>query len=171
MPTTTAKEVLETQTFEFAKSIEIAAPIEITFEAVLAELGPEGQMPDGKPFPFTLEPWPGGRWFRDLGNNAGHLWGHVQVIKPPTLLEVCGPMFMSYPAINHVQYRLTPDENGDGTRLKLTHRAIGQIAPEHSAGVSDGWDEILKAQLDYRHKPCNFVEIMPRLEEHLNRGN
>ena len=34
----------------------------------------------------------------------------------------------------------------------------------------DGWDLILAAQLDYRHKPCNFVEIMPRLDEHLRRG-
>ena len=49
-------------------------------------------------FPMVIEPWPGGRWYRDLGNNAGHLWGHVQVIKPPTLLELCGPMFMSFPA-------------------------------------------------------------------------
>ena len=41
---------------------------------------------------MKIEPWPGGRWYRDLGNNAGHLWGHVQVIKPPTLLEICGPL-------------------------------------------------------------------------------
>ena len=40
--------------------------------------------------PFKLEAWPGGRWFRDLGNNAGHLWGHVRVIKPPALLEISG---------------------------------------------------------------------------------
>ncbi|HEX3702577.1 MAG TPA: hypothetical protein VHU82_04550 [Vicinamibacterales bacterium] len=35
-----------------------------------------------------LEAWPGGRWFRDLGDNTGHLWGHVQAIKPPTLPEI-----------------------------------------------------------------------------------
>ena len=60
------------QTLKIYKELQIAAPIDISFEALLAELGPEGQMPDGKPFPFKLEPWPGGRWFRDLGNNAGH---------------------------------------------------------------------------------------------------
>ena len=86
---------LEVQTFDFTKAVVIDAPVEVTFDAVLAELGPEGSMPDGKPFPFKLEPWPGGRWFRDLGNDSGHFWGHVQVIKPPKLIEICGPTFMS----------------------------------------------------------------------------
>ena len=38
--------------------------------------------------------------------------------------------------------------------------------PGSPGACRDGWDEILEAQLDYRHKPCNFVELMPRLEEH-----
>jgi molybdenum cofactor biosynthesis protein B len=41
--------------------------------------------------------------------------------------------------------------------------------PGSPGACRDGWDEILKPQLDYRHKPCNFVEIMPRLDEHLRR--
>jgi hypothetical protein len=81
------------QTINILKEIEIGAPLETAFEALLEQLGPQSEMPDGKPFPLVLEPWPGGRFYRDLGNNAGHLWGHVQVIKPPTLLEICGPMF------------------------------------------------------------------------------
>src|SRR6186713_2138115 len=137
MATQTAQPELEIQTFEFSRSVLIAAPPDVTFEAVLAEVGPESQMPDGKPFPFKLEAWPGGRWFRDLGNNTGHLWGHVQVIKPPTLLELCGPMPMSYPAINHVQYRLTAE--GGVTRLKFAHKAMGLIPPEHRDGMDQGW--------------------------------
>jgi uncharacterized protein YndB with AHSA1/START domain len=129
-------------TFEIRKEIEIAAPIELAFQAVLDELGPEGQLPDGKPFPMTIEPWPGGRWYRDLGNNTGHLWGHVQVIKPPTLLEICGPMPMSYPALNHVQYRLKAE--GSGTRLTLLHRALGLILPEHHDGMPQGWEHGLE---------------------------
>lgn len=39
--------------------------------------------------------------------------------------------------------------------------------PGSTGAVKDGWDEILKWQLDSRHRPCNFVEIMPRLQEHL----
>ena len=42
--------------------------------------------------------------------------------------------------------------------------------PGSPGACRDAWDEILKHQLDYRHRPCNFVEIMPRLDEHLKRG-
>jgi molybdenum cofactor biosynthesis protein B len=56
-------------------------------------------------------------------------------------------------------------------------RATGGVAggkylfalPGSPGACRDAWDEILKAQLDYRHRPCNFVEIMPRLEEHKRR--
>jgi uncharacterized protein YndB with AHSA1/START domain len=125
------------ESIEIAKEIEIAAPIEIAFEAMLDQLGPEGQMPGGNSFPMKLEAWPGGRWYRDLGNNSGHLWGHVQVIKPPTLLEICGPLMMSLPAANHLQYRFKA-ENGV-TRLSFLHRAIGLIPPEQADGFRDGW--------------------------------
>jgi hypothetical protein len=50
-------------------------------------------------------------------------------------------MAMSYPAINHVQYRLTAE--GAGTRMKFTHRAMGLIAPEHRDGMAEGWVEWL----------------------------
>jgi molybdenum cofactor biosynthesis protein B len=42
--------------------------------------------------------------------------------------------------------------------------------PGSPGACKDAWDEILKYQLDYRHMPCNFVEIMPRLDEHLKRS-
>lgn len=56
-------------------------------------------------------------------------------------------------------------------------RATGGVAggtylfalPGSPGACKDGWDEILANQLDYRHRPCNFVEIMPRLDEHLRR--
>src|SRR5262245_8617002 len=112
--TTNTMELTSVETLEIRKSIDIAAPMEIVFEAALDELGPGSELPVGSPFPMKIERWPGGRWYRDLGNNSGHLWGHVQVIKPPALLEIWGPMMMSYPAINHVQYRLKSE--GGGTR-------------------------------------------------------
>jgi hypothetical protein len=140
MTTTMTDEAVHT--LHIQREIEIAAPVEISFEAALEELGPGSEMPDGKPFPMKIEAWPGGRWFRDLGNNTGHLWGHVQVIKPPTLLEICGPMFMSYPAISHVQYRLAAQ--GSGTLLKIVHRAMGLITTEHKEGVVEGWEHGLK---------------------------
>jgi uncharacterized protein YndB with AHSA1/START domain len=140
--TTQTNERQAVDTFEIRKEIEIAAPLEMTFEAMLDELGPEGQMPDGRSLHMQIEPWPGGRWFRDLGNNSGHFWGHVQVIKPPTLLEICGPMPMSYPAVNHIQYRLKAD--GGGTRLAVHHRAMGLILPEHRDGMPEGWEHQLE---------------------------
>lgn len=126
------------ESFEIRKEIEIAAPIDIAFETVLDVLGPEGEMPGGTPFPMKIEPWPGGRWYRDLGNNAGHLWGHVQAIKPPMLLEICGPLMMSYAAANNLQYRLTAE--GDVTRLVFHHRAIGAMLAEHREGLPEGWN-------------------------------
>jgi hypothetical protein len=148
----------EIQTISISREIEIAAPIEVAFEAMLEEIGPGGEMPGGRPFPMVIEPWPGGRWYRDLGNNSGHLWGHVQVIKPPTLLELCGPMFMSFPGVNHVQYRLTAA--GDGTLLKFTHRAMGPIPEEVREGVGQGWD----------HGLGRIAEIASRLVAERRKG-
>lgn len=56
-------------------------------------------------------------------------------------------------------------------------RACGGVAggtyifalPGSPSACRDGWDQILKPQFDFRHRPCNFVEIMPRLDEHLRR--
>jgi uncharacterized protein YndB with AHSA1/START domain len=143
-PTIAADQTVHT--IDIRKDILIAASPEIVFESLLEELGPGSQMPDGKPFPMRIEPWPGGRWYRDLGETGGHkyghLWGHVQVIKAPTLLELTGPMPMSYPAINHVQYRLKAE--GDSTRLSLIHRAMGLIPQEHRDGMPEGWEHGLK---------------------------
>jgi uncharacterized protein YndB with AHSA1/START domain len=138
MATSTTAQAI--QTLEVTKEEKIAAPIEVVFETLLEQLGPLNETRPGSPLSMKLEPWPGGRWYRDLGNNNGHFWGHVQVIKPPTLLEISGPLFMSYPAISHVEYRLTAE--GGLTSLRLVHRAIGQIVPEHQ-GVGEGWSHIL----------------------------
>lgn len=56
-------------------------------------------------------------------------------------------------------------------------RATGGVAkgtylfalPGSTGACKDAWNEILKLQLDYRHKPCNFVQILPRLDEHMRR--
>ena len=138
-PTSTTEQAM--RTIDIAKEQDIDAPIEVVFETLLEQIGPLNETGPGSPLPMKLEPWPGGRWFRDLGNSAGHLWGHVQVIKPPTLLEISGPLFMSYPAVSHLQYRLT--EDAGVTRLTFVHRAIGQITPEHQEGVGQGWSYIL----------------------------
>ena len=88
------------------QEIHVRASLEKTFAALLEEIGPYNQSQQG-PMPMKLEPWPGGRWYRDLGDNNGHLWGHVQAIKKPTLLEITGPLFMSEAVVSNLQYRLT----------------------------------------------------------------
>src|SRR3954463_9603980 len=142
MPPSTIANQETISTLSIRQEIAIAAPIEIAWQAVLDQTGPESQMPDGKPFPFKLEAWPGGRLWRDLGNNTGHLWGHVQVIKPPKLLEIWGPMMMSFPAVNHLQYRLTAE--GSNTLLQLTHRAMGILDETHRDGMAMGFEYWVK---------------------------
>ena len=131
------------QTLEIVKEEEIAAPIDIVFETVLEQMGPYNEAPGTGAMPMVLEAWPGGRWFRDLGNKTGHFWGHVQAIKPPSLLEICGPLFMSFPVVSNVQYRLT--EEGGLTRVRFVHRAIGQIPEDLLDGtkVNTGWSGLL----------------------------
>jgi uncharacterized protein YndB with AHSA1/START domain len=137
MVATDTPKVHTVQTLDIKKHTQIAAPPEIVWETLLQPAGTMGSMS------LKIEPFPGGRWYRDLGNNSGHLWGHVQVIKSPTLLELCGPMMMSYPALNFIQYRLTKEAGG--TLLALTHQAMGLLLPDHVTGVQKGWDEILAA--------------------------
>lgn len=153
MPTGTTVNQETVSTLTIQQEIEIAAPIEIAFDSVLALLGPEGVMDDGSPFAFTLEAWPGGRWFRDLGASNGHLWGHVQVIKRPKLLEIWGPMMMSTSAVNHLQYRLTAD--GSRTRLQLTHRAMGLIDEQHRVGLPKGFQSWLKHMKERAEKKAS----------------
>jgi hypothetical protein len=131
---------LDSLTLKVTEEIHVRAPLDVTFEALLEQLGPYGDTPDGNPLPMKIEPWPGGRWYRDLGDNNGHLWGHVQAIKRPTLLEICGPLFMSYPVVSNVQYRLS--EEADGTLIKFHHTALGLIQDDHRSGVGRGWGHI-----------------------------
>ena len=75
---------------------------------------------------------------------------------------------------SEVFHRISYDKIGTST---IQSRATGGVLnatfvfvlPGSPGACKDAWDGILKAQLDYRHMPCNFVEIMPRLDEHLKR--
>ena len=135
--TTDTKSQQSFETVEIQKTIDIAAPIEIAFEAMLDELGPDAQMMDGTAMPFKLEAWPGGRWYRDLGNNAGHLWGHVQVIKPPTLLEICGPMMMSYPGgeSSSISLYRSGKRNAPGVRASRHGIDLAPASRGHAQGM------------------------------------
>jgi uncharacterized protein YndB with AHSA1/START domain len=142
---------LEGLTLNITQEIDVRAPLDATFAALLEQMGPANEGVDGKPMPMTIEPRPGGRWFRDLGGDNGHLWGHVQSIKRPTLLEITGPLFMSAPVISHIQYRLTA-VNG-GTLITFRHSALGFVPDDYREGLSRGWaplHERVRAQAEAR---------------------
>src|ERR1700756_1549974 len=133
---------LEEMTLDVEQHVEVKADIGDVFKGVIRQFGEGSTHPNGESMQMILEQWPGGRWFRDRGNGTGHLWGHVQVIKPPVLLELSGPMFMSYPALNHVEVKL--EQRPGGTHVDLRHRAIGFIDPAHRQNVTTGWRHILE---------------------------
>jgi hypothetical protein len=128
-------------TLDISQSIEIDAAMGDAYKAMIRRLSVDNSTPDNKPMPMVLEEWPGGRWFRDLGNGQGHLWGFVQVIKPPTLIEILGPMFMSYAVAGHLQLRLT--QIPGGAELSLRHRVLGMVEDGHREGITHGWDYLL----------------------------
>ena len=89
--------------------------------------------------------------------------------------EALEPLFEKrMDGFSEVFHRISYDKIGTAT---IQSRATGGVAnatfifvlPGSPGACKDAWDGILKAQLDYRHMPCNFVEIMPRLDEHLKR--
>src|SRR5580692_11471885 len=130
------------------QEIRVHAPLDTTFSALLEQMGPHNETPEGKPLPMKIEAWPGGRWYRDLGDNNGHFWGSVQAIKRPTLLEITGPLFMSNPVITNLQYRLK--ESGGVTTITFRHHSFGLVLEEYR-NVKNGWGrlhELLRQRAD-----------------------
>lgn len=89
--------------------------------------------------------------------------------------EALEPLFEKrMDGFSEVFHRISYDKIGTST---IQSRATGGVAnatfifvlPGSPGACKDAWDGIIKLQLDYRHMPCNFVEIMPRLDEHLRR--
>jgi activator of Hsp90 ATPase-like protein len=133
---TTIAPGLDDLSLNITEETHVRAPLAATFAALLEEMGPSNGGP-GTPMPMTLEPWPGGRWFRDLGDGNGHLWGHVQAIKRPTLLEITGPLMMSFAVSSNLQYRLK--EVDGGTSITLRHSALGLFPDGYREEMAQGW--------------------------------
>ncbi len=131
------EKTLEDITFTLNQEIHVKAPLEKTFAALLEQLGPGNETLEGKSLNLKIEAWPGGRWYRDLGDGNGHFWAVVQAIKRPTLLEFAGPIFASFPLVNNVQYRLKEVEGG--TLIVFRHTALGLLTDEHKAEMPKGW--------------------------------
>ena len=133
---------MEDFTLTITLDTHVKAGLEATFAALLDQAGPLFVTPDGRNLQLKLEDWPGGRWYRDLGNGNGHYWGTVQAIKKPTLLEICGPLMLSSAVISNVQYRLTEEDGG--TLIKFRHTAFGFVEEQHRTGMPQGWAHIIE---------------------------
>lgn len=131
---------LDEMMLDFTKETRVRASLDDTFAALLEELGPAMLGMADAPMPMVLEARPGGRWMRDLGDGNGHCWGTVQAIRRPTLLEIAGPMMMSFAVASNLQYRLRTD--GDETVLSLRHTALGLFPEGYRENITTGWSAI-----------------------------
>jgi hypothetical protein len=128
---------LDNLTLDLTEEIRVNASLDAAFEALLEEMGPHNTGIGGVPMPMVIEARPGGRWYRDLGDDNGHFWGHVQAIKRPSLLEITGPLFMTMPVVSNLQYRLK--EVDGGTLISFRHSALGFIPDDFRQGMMRGW--------------------------------
>ena len=131
---------LANETFTIKEEIQVRATLQKTFASLLSEMGPRNQTPDGTPLPMVIEARPGGRWYRDLGGDNGHLWGYVQSIKRASLLEIWGPLFMSTGATSNLMYRLS--ESDGGTLITFTHTVVGPFPEDHRPKMGSGWSAL-----------------------------
>jgi molybdenum cofactor biosynthesis protein B len=115
-------------------------------------------------------------WARDPGVDVVITTGGTGFTGRDVTPEALEPIFEKrMDGFSEVFHRISYDKIGTST---IQSRATGGVIeatfvfvlPGSPGACKDAWDGILKAQLDYRHMPCNFVEIMPRLDEHLKRG-
>ncbi|RFC68885.1 MULTISPECIES: molybdenum cofactor biosynthesis protein B [Mesorhizobium] len=114
-------------------------------------------------------------WSRDEGVDVVITTGGTGFTGRDVTPEALEPIFEKrMDGFSAVFHRISYDKIGTST---IQSRATGGVLnatyvfvlPGSPGACRDAWDGILKAQFDYRHMPCNFVEIMPRLDEHLRR--
>ncbi len=133
---------LDDLTLDVTQETRVHASLDDTFAAMLEELGPHNKGMGDAPMPMVLEARPGGRWYRDLGDDNGHCWGTVQVIRTPNLLEISGPLMMSFAVASNVQYRLRAD--GNDTVITLRHTALGLFPDGYRDNLALGWTAMMR---------------------------
>lgn len=147
-------ERLEPGAFAFEHVLTLPAAPDVVYDAITGDLsGWWDHSFSGDPARFFIEPWPGGRFLEvfEEGSDDGVLHATVTLARRPEILRFEGPLGLAGYAVHGVYtYRLEPD--GDGTRLTLTTRMVGEIA--------DGWPETV--QRAWRH--FLFDRLRPFLE-------
>jgi molybdenum cofactor biosynthesis protein B len=116
------------------------------------------------------------RWIEDAKIDVVITTGGTGFTGRDVTPEALEPLFEKrMDGFSEVFHRISYDKIGTST---IQSRATGGVVnatfvfvlPGSPGACRDAWDQIIRPQLDYRHMPCNFVEIMPRLDEHLKRG-
>ena len=115
-------------------------------------------------------------WIADPGVDVVITTGGTGFTGRDVTPEAIEPLFEKrMEGFSAVFHRISYDKIGTSTiQSRATAGVAGAtyvfVLPGSPGACRDAWDGILVSQLDYRHRPCNFVEIMPRLDEHLRRG-
>ena len=115
-------------------------------------------------------------WAKDRAIDAIITTGGTGFTGRDVTPEALEPLFdKRMDGFSEVFHRISYDKIGTSTIQSratggVIHQTFVFVLPGSPGACRDAWDHILKAQFDYRHMPCNFVEIMPRLDEHLKRG-
>ncbi|MEM7442274.1 MAG: metalloregulator ArsR/SmtB family transcription factor [Pseudomonadota bacterium] len=127
---------------------DIAAPVEIVFDALVNKVSqwwrpPFVHRPETKQ--LTLEPHLGGRLYEDWGDGDGMVLGFVTTLKRPEELRVTGSIGMRGPVSGEVRFELA-EEHG-GTRINLSHQALGVTDEENEANYRGGWEELIGVNL------------------------
>ena len=116
-------------------------------------------------------------WIADPGIDAIITTGGTGFTGRDVTPEALEPLFdKRMDGFSAVFQRISYDKIGTSTiqsraTAGLIHQTFVFVLPGSPGACKDAWDGILEGQFDYRHMPCNFVEIMPRLDEHLKRGS
>jgi molybdopterin adenylyltransferase len=115
-------------------------------------------------------------WIADTGIDVVVTTGGTGFTGRDVTPEALEPLFEKrMEGFSAVFHRISYDKIGTSTiqsraTAGLANATFVFVLPGSPGACRDAWDGIIEAQLDYRHRPCNFVEIMPRLDEHLRRG-
>ena len=127
------------ETVHVTEEIQVNASIEDTFDSIITQLGRQNETGDGKPLPMVIETHPGGRWYRDLGGDNGHLWAYVQSIKRPAAARVLGPALHVHR--RDLEHAVPPDGEGwrHAHRLQAHRgRAVPRRAPHAALDRMEG---------------------------------
>ncbi|MBV9689948.1 MAG: SRPBCC domain-containing protein [Ktedonobacteraceae bacterium] len=135
------------ETIDIEQEIVITAAPQAIFEALTAGIDAWWVRSfETPPSTLHLEPVAGGRFYEDFGQGRGStLYATVTYLEPAKKLSMTGPMGMGGPVVATINYDLVPE--GNGTRLKLSHRIMGAVDGNDRKIYTSGWQELLGVRL------------------------